>query len=101
MFISQSEKMYTSQKEKAFIQYYKTYPSNDEEILKFYTEDSFFYKSLNNTLRIAKSPEEFFIIGDPLNKMFHAIKNFYHEQFPYSESRKNMKLYRGADLSPT
>lgn len=32
--------------------------------------------------------------------MFHAIKKIYKEQYPYSASRKKLKLYRGADLSP-
>jgi hypothetical protein len=81
------------------MKYYLTYPFNHREILRFYTEDTFFYRCLNNTLRMAKDTEEFFIIGDPFNKMFHAIKNIYREQFPYTQSRKDLKLYRGADLS--
>lgn len=98
-FIEQCEKMYNSQRDKEFMKYYLTYPFNHREILRFYTEDTFFYRCLNNTLRMAKDTEEFFIIGDPFNKMFHAIKNIYREQFPYHQSRKDLKLYRGADLS--
>ncbi len=56
---------------------------------------------MNNTLRMARNTEEFYIIGQPFNQMFHAIKNVYKEQFPYSQSRKDLKLYRGADLSET
>ena len=74
---------------------------NDKEILCFYSEDSFFFKCLNNGLRIAKHPEDFIVIGQPLNKMFHAIKSIYKEQYPYNVSRKNLKLYRGANLSPS
>ncbi|MES2575320.1 MAG: hypothetical protein V4572_10280 [Bacteroidota bacterium] len=48
---------------------------NTKEILRFYTLDSFFYRVLNNTLRIAKNTEEFFSIGEPFNKVFDAIKS--------------------------
>lgn len=50
---------------------------------------------------MARTPEEFYIIGEPFNKMFHAIKNIYLQQYPYSKPRKGLKLYRGADLSET
>ena len=98
-FIEQCEKMYCSAKDKEHMKFYLTYPFNDREILRFYTEDSFFYKCLNNTLRMGRTTEEFYIIGEPFNKMFHAIKNTYRQQFPYSRSRKDLRLYRGADLS--
>lgn len=57
MFVEQCSIMYTTSKDKDFINYYQTYPFNDTEILRFYTEDCFFYRTLNNTLRIAKSPD--------------------------------------------
>ncbi len=44
-------------------QYYTNSFENPKEILRFYTLDSFFYRVLNNTLRIAKNTEEFFSIG--------------------------------------
>lgn len=69
--------MYNTAKDIEFMKYYLTYPFNHSEILRFYTEDTFFYRCLNNTLRMARTTEEFFIIGDPFNKMFHAIKNIY------------------------
>ena len=98
-FIEQCEKMYSSPKDKEHMKFYLTYPFNDREILRFYTEDSFFYKCLNNTLRMARTTEEFYIIGEPFNKMFHAIRNIYRQQFPYSKPRRDLRLYRGADLS--
>ncbi len=59
----------------------RQYNSNNfdvsSEILRFYTLDSFFYRVLNNTLRIAKSTEEFFSVGEPFNKVFDAIKQEY------------------------
>lgn len=57
MFVEQCGIMYTSPKDKDAINYYQTFPFNDTEILRFYTEDCFFYRTLNNTLRIAKSPD--------------------------------------------
>ena len=92
--------MYTSEKDKQFMKYYLSYPFSHKEILKFYTEDSFFFKCLNNTLRVAKSTEEFFIIGHPFNKLFHAIQNTYKEQNQLSLSKsQKLKFYRGADLA--
>lgn len=57
LFVEQCGIMYTTPKDKDFINYYQTYPFNDTEILRFYTEDSFFYRTINNTLRIAKTPD--------------------------------------------
>lgn len=54
-FIEQCKMEYTSAKDQAYINSYLTMPYNDREILKFYTEDSFFYRCLNNTLRVAET----------------------------------------------
>jgi hypothetical protein len=70
---------------------------NPKEILRFYTLDSFFYRVLNNTLRIAKTTEEFFSIGEPFNKVFDAIKSEYDK----SKKMEELLVYRGADLTPS
>eukprot|EP00919_Chromeraceae_sp_WS-2016_P072020 GHVR01170456.1.p1 GENE.GHVR01170456.1~~GHVR01170456.1.p1 ORF type:complete len:108 (+),score=8.63 GHVR01170456.1:425-748(+) len=71
-FIHSSSELYP--KDKKLIDEYEKYPYNSKELLRLYTSDCFFYKSINNTLRIAKATEDFFSIGEPFNQVFNAIK---------------------------
>ena len=67
---------------------------NDEEILRYYTMDSYFFRVLNNTLKLAKEPKDFFVVGEPFNKMYSAIKSRYKTHRSEVE-----KVYRKAQLT--
>lgn len=52
---------------------------SDEELLKDYTKECFFYQLLNRILRGGKNPFELFYGKYFTKRLYFTIKNFYHK----------------------
>ena len=64
--------------------------------MKFYTEETFYYRNLNLMLRGVKAPEEFRICSLPFSENYHAIKHFYKEYLRLNKGKLPEKvLWRG------
>lgn len=68
------------------------------DVLRFYVQESFYYKLTNNMLRICRTVEEFKPLTIPFNENYHAIKHFYQQSMTQNKLGLPVTLYRGATL---
>ena len=52
-------------------------PDKSQQIMNFYTKETFYYGLTNSILRVSRCPDSFRPITIPFNENYHAIKNFY------------------------
>ncbi len=69
------------------------------DILRFYVQETFYYKLTNNMLRVCRNVEEFKPLTIPFNENYNAIKYFYnHTLQTQSNELPSYQLYRGASV---